>query len=150
LAASFVLGLLALSLVGKGAEVYKLSRDDRLLTGQITELCSRSFSSPQITRCRAEMLDRLRRHNQTAAGGGAGYLATLAMLADISGDALSIENMNFRDGTLRLDVIAPSAGYLDDINQQLAATGQYQLFIESMDSVPGGSGMKTRMRVVEQ
>lgn len=149
LAGGFALGLLALSLVGTGAEVFKLSGDDQRLTEQATELCTRYFSSPQLARCRLEVQRLLAANNQASASGGPGFLGALATLAESAGDTLTIENLNYRNATLTLDVIAPSAAYLDGLNQQLAATGEYQLIIESMDNVPNGAGMKTRMRVVE-
>lgn len=145
-AAGFLLAFLAFTVVGKAAELWKLSQDDSRLTAQATELCSTRFSSAQLTRCRAEMQRRLADNNQAGALGGAGFLSTLAAVAAAGGDGLAVGGINYRSRVLTLEAVVPSIAFLDTFNQRLAESGPFRVEVQSTS--PQGGRVDVRLQIV--
>lgn len=145
-AAAMLVAFLAFAVIGKGAELIKLSRDDSGLTTEVTQVCERNFSSSQLSRCRAEMQRRLAENNQAAVSGGGGFLQTLAAVAAAGGDAVAIEGINYRSSVLALEVVVPSISYLDTLGQRLGEAGPFRLEVQS--TVPEGNRTLARLQIV--
>jgi general secretion pathway protein L len=143
-AAGFLLAFIAFGFAAKGAEVFKLSRDDRRLDAEIGEICAQAYSSPQLTSCRLEMQRRLADAGQSTTGGG--LLAALAAVADAAGGTMRIENIDYRESVLTLQAVVPSVDYLDPFGRAIAENSAYAV---SVDSVAGESagGQTARLRI---
>lgn len=148
-AAGFVLILVAVSLVGKGAEVFKLSREQAELDRQAAAVCSESYSSGQLSRCLVEMGRRLNDSGQVASASGQGFLPMLSAVAAMLDDAMSINQIGYRDGTLTLDLITPNVSYLNAFDQRLTESGQFALDIDNASPEADGS-VSSMVRIVAQ
>jgi general secretion pathway protein L len=149
MAASLAIFFVAFSVLGKGAEYFKLDRDRERLEAEAGALCVESYASPQLSRCLVEMGRRLADFGQTAAGGSDGFLTMLAAVARSLDDRMSIDGIGYRDGVVTLDLIAPNVGYLDVFDQRLTETGEFALDIQN--TVPDSDGsLSSRVRIVGQ
>lgn len=146
-AAGFLLGFVAFTLLGKGALVWKLSRDADRLEAEITEVCTTAYGSPQLSPCRLEMQRRLAAAGQSGGGSGQGdFLPALSVIAQAAGDAMTMENLAYRDGVMSLEVVTPSTGYLDAFDQGVSQAGNLEVRVQS--NTPEGNGFKTRLQIV--
>jgi len=147
-AAGFLLALAVLTLAGKAATVWKLGADVDRLTDQIASVCAQSYSTSAIADCRLEMLRRLDGAGQPARGGGPGYLATQATIAEAAGDALAMQQMSYRDGVMSLVFVAPNVPFVDAFSQAVAQSGQFQ--VRDQRTTTRADGVETRLDIVEQ
>jgi general secretion pathway protein L len=146
LAAGFVLAFIALGLVGKGALVYKLSRDEARLTDEIAAVCAQRYGGARVNDCRIEMLRRLDAAGQTAAGGGDGYLATQAVVADAAGEAIEMQAISFQDDVMTLTFLSPSAQFVASFSESVNRSGHYQVVEPSTEDE--GDRTRVRLRIV--
>jgi general secretion pathway protein L len=148
-AAGLAVFFLAFSMLGKGAEYFKLDRERDRLEQQAGSICAESYGSAQLSRCLVEMGRRLANFGQPTAAGGQGFLSTLAAVAGSLDDSMSIEGIDYRDGVLTLELTAPNVGYLDVFDQRLTETGEFALDIQN--TVPDADGsLSSRVRIVAQ
>jgi general secretion pathway protein L len=144
-AAGFVLALIAFSLVGKTAEVWKLSRDDAQLAAEANIICAQSYLSPQLDRCEAEMSRRLVNTSQ-GGGGNSGFLEIMSVVGANAGNALQIENINYRNGVLVIEVVVPSIPYLESFVQGVSGAGGYNALPGRTEAVD--AGYEVRVEIV--
>lgn len=144
-AAGFLLAFVAFSFIAKGAELFKLERDDGRLDAEIAALCSQAYATPQLSSCRLEMQRRLAGAGQSATGGG--LLTALAAVADAAGEVLQIDNIDYRDSTLTLRAIVPNVSFLDPFSQAVAERGGYEVRVESVANADS-DGQRATLRVV--
>ena len=145
-AAAFALVFLAFSVLGKGAEFFKLSRDNDLLIAETDAICAESYSSAQESRCLIEMGRRLADSGQTALGSGDGFLSTLTAVAELLDDAMSIDAISYRDQVMVLDLITPDVSYLEAFDQRLTQDDQFALDIQNTSPERDGS-VSSRIRI---
>jgi general secretion pathway protein L len=149
IAASLVVFFLAFSVLGKGAEYFKLDREQDRLEQQASSICAQSYGSAQLSRCLVEMGRRLAGSGQSTTAGGQGFLSMLAAVAGSLDAAMSIEGIGYRDGVLTLELIAPNVGHLDGFDQRLSEGGRFALDIQN--TVPDEDGsLSSRVRIVAQ
>lgn len=126
IAAVLAAALLCLHLGARGYELNRLHKTEAALDANIQDAFRAAMPGQQnATNARrrvAQRLDAIR-----SGGGGGALLPALSAIANARNavpDA-KIEGINFRDGTLDLRIIAPTAASFDAIGQQLrAATWQ--------------------------
>lgn len=148
-AASLAVFFLAFSVLGKGAEYFKLNSDRQQIDSEASAICAESYSSPQLSRCLVEMGRRLADYGQPISAGGEGFLTTLAAVAESLDSAMSIDGIGYRDGIMTLELITPNVGYLDNFDQRLTETGRFALDIQN--TVPDSNGsLSSRVRIVSQ
>ncbi len=150
LAAGLVLAAVALALVGKGTVVYKLARDEDRLLAEIGTVCSQSYSSSQLNACRLEMMRRLDAAGQSASGSNAGFLATQAVIAEAGGGVIQMESMNYADGTLFLNFLAPGTQYVADFSAAIAESGRFQVVDPNTSNAADGTLVTLRVVPVRQ
>jgi general secretion pathway protein L len=123
-AALLLLGLVALHVVGKAAELRVLKTKEREVDASIRDTFHRALpAEPGMGDARLRMEQRLL---AVRSGGGAGgLLGALQALAQARGGApgTSVQSLNFHDGLLELTLNAPDAASLDHMSQQLRNSG---------------------------
>jgi len=146
-AAAFALGFLAFSVLAKGIELVKLSRDENLLTEQATEICADSYASQQLERCLVEMGRRLTEHGQTVAGGGDTFLSMLAAIAETIGDEIAINRVSYLDHIMTLELITPNISSIDAFDLRLTESNGLTLEVQTSTTERDGN-MRARLRIV--
>ncbi|MDX1562629.1 MAG: type II secretion system protein GspL, partial [Gammaproteobacteria bacterium] len=146
-AAGFLLAFIGLSVVGQAAVFFKLRHDDRVLTEQVTEICTERFGTSQLSRCRADMQRRLADAGQTATAGSDGFLDMLAAIAEHADRRMTFESFNFTDRVMRVDVVSPTVGFLDGLDRALTDTGRFDVAVESTNQ-QDPNNVRARLRVV--
>jgi general secretion pathway protein L len=147
-AAGFALALAAISVLGTGAQYFKLNRQESRLTDQATQICTDRYGIPQLSRCLVEMGRRLADAGQTSASGGRGFLSMLADVATSVGESISISGISYRDRIMTLEVVTPNASYLDAFRQRLSDGGAYAFDTQNSVTQRDGS-LQARVRIVE-
>ena len=148
-AAAFALVFLTFSVLGKGAEFFKLNRDNDQLIAETESICGASYSSAQESRCLIEMARRLADSGQTATSASDGFLLTLAAVADALDGAMSIDAISYRDQVMVLDVITPNVSYLEAFDQRLTQSDEFALEIQNT-SPEADNTLSSRMRIQAQ
>lgn len=146
MAAGLAAGFLVLAILGQAVEYLSLSREDRALGSQAAEICSRSYSTPILDNCRAEMRRRLAQAGQRAGGGQESFLSTLSVFATHADGAGQVEALNYRNQVMDLQFIAPSVAVIDELRQQIDATQRFTMSIQS--NTPDDAGINTRIQIV--
>jgi general secretion pathway protein L len=145
-AAGLAAGLLVLALVGQAAYYYGLVREDRALTTQASEICSRGYSSTVLDGCRAEMRRRLSAAGQSEGASEVGFLPTLAAFAANAADSSRIEALNYRNDVMDLQLTVSSVTVLDEMSQRINATQRFTMNVQS--SSPQDEGVDSRIQIV--
>jgi general secretion pathway protein L len=145
-AAGFLLVLVTVVIVGKGALYWKLSQDDSRLQMEIDAICAAAYGSSQTSACRLEMQRRLAASGRSASGNRGGFLPTLSVIAEASEDSMLMENLAYREGVVSLELIAPDVGYLDAFDQGVSRAGDLEVRIQA--TTPEANGVKTRLQIV--
>jgi general secretion pathway protein L len=145
IAAGFVLAVVALTIVGKAVEAWKLKRDDDRLMADIDSICSANYGIQDERACRLEMQRRLTGSAQ-AGGGGAGFLETLAAVARASGDVVRVDQLDFRGNVMNLSLVAPSVAFLNTFEEGVSGAGEFEVRVES--GALDGDVYKTRLQIV--
>lgn len=143
-AAGFLLALIAFSMVGKAAEVWKLSRDDAALQTEAGMICSASYSSSDLSSCEGEMMRRLA-NTSGGSGGSSGFLEVMSIVGAAAGDSLQIENIGYRDGVLVLQVIVPSIPFLETFVQNVSGAGPFSALPGTTQSVDSGYAVRVEI-----
>jgi general secretion pathway protein L len=146
-AAIFVLAVLALAFAGTAAEAWKLKRNDDALRAQIEEICRSGYATADERNCRLEMQRRLAAATQGASGGTV-FLDTLAALAGASGDVVRINQLNFHDNVMRLDLTVPDVAFLDTFDDGVSGAGAFEVRVESSAREGDGEALKARLLIM--
>lgn len=146
-AAGLALALIGISVIGTGAQYFKLSRGEARLTTEATQICADSYGIQQLSRCLVEMGRRLTDAGQTASSGGPGFLSALSAIAGSVGDAMTINGISYRDNVMTLEVVTPNAAYLDTFRQRLTDGDAYAFDLQNTVTGPDGS-QQSRVRIV--
>ena len=121
-AAVLAAALLCLHLGARGFELNRLHKSEAALDASIQDAFRAAMPGQQnATNARrrvAQRLDAIR-----SGGGGGALLPVLSAIANARNSVpdAKIEGLNFREGTVDLRIIAPSAASVDAIGQQLRA-----------------------------
>jgi general secretion pathway protein L len=143
-AAGLAIVFLAVSVLGKGAELIKLNREESRLTAEAATICAESYRSPQLARCLAEMSRRLADTGQASTTGGSLFLPTLMAIAGSVDNAMAINSIGYSDEMTTLDVLAPAMSYLDPFTQQLESAG---FAINLQNTTNEDNGIRVRLRI---
>ena len=148
-AAGLAVALVAFSMLGKGAELIKLGRQEASLTAEATAICSASYGSQRLPQCLAEMGRRLAGAGQAASSAGSGgFLRMLTTVAAALSDSMIVNNINYRDGGMAIELIVPNVSMLETFSATLA---QGEQFASDVQTTRTGADGRTvvRVRVVE-
>jgi len=148
-AAGLVVALVAFAILGKAAEAWKLKQDDDRVSADIDAICSTSYGLPDQRSCQLEMQRRIAGSAENA-GSGTGFLETLAAVASASGDAASIDGIEFRENVMVLNIIVPSVAFLDTFKNGVSAAGPFdvRLVSNTTSNTADGEMVNLRLQVV--
>lgn len=129
-AAGFLFAVVAVAIVGKAVEAWKLVQDSDRLSADIDAICSTSYGIPDQRSCQQEMLRRLA-GSAAGAGDGTGFLETLAAVAGAAGDAARVDGIDFRDDVMVLNLVVPSVAFFEPFKNGVAAAGKFDVRLVS-------------------
>ena len=146
-AALLLLGLVALHVVGKTAELRVLKSKEHEVDASIRDTFHRALpTEPGTGDARRRMEQRLAALRN--GGGASGLLGVLQAVAQARGAAgASVQSLNFHDGLLELTLNAPDAASLDHLSQQLR-NGGWQAELVGGNTV--GSAYQGRVQIHSQ
>jgi type II secretion system protein L len=149
-AAGLLAGLLLVGLVGRGVDYYRLSNERDTLQAQFTEEYrrlrpndDREIADPVGT------VESLRRSQGASAAGPQVFLPLMQSLADAIKDseAVEVEAVSYRAGVVDVRLNAPDIPALDQVVQNIDATGRFTASLQSADSV--GDRVNSRIQIRE-
>ncbi|HXY97474.1 MAG TPA: type II secretion system protein GspL [Steroidobacteraceae bacterium] len=147
-AAMLLIGLVALHVVGKAAELRVLKAREHEVDASISDTFHRAMpAEPGTTDARRRMEQRLA--TVRSSGGSSGLLGALQAVAQARGGSAgtSVQSLNFHDGLLELTLNAPDAASLDHLSQQLR-NGGWQADLVGGNTV--GSAYQGRVQIRAQ
>jgi len=147
-AAMLLIGLVALHIVGKAAELRVLKAREHEVDASISDTFHRAMpAEPGTTDARRRMEQRLATVRN--GGGSSGLLGALQAVAQALGGSAgaSVQSLNFHDGLLELTLNAPDAASLDHLSQQLR-NGGWQADLVGGNTV--GSAYQGRVQIRAQ
>ena len=142
LAASLLVGVIALATAGEGARYLSLSREDGNVTAMLETACRLNAQSADLGTCEAEIRRRL---VTTADGAGAGFLAALEDMAEAWNEDTRLEALSYRAGVMDLRIVAPSVSALDEFSRGIGGNGGFQASIQSAN--PTQDGILGRLQI---
>ncbi|HEV7606156.1 MAG TPA: type II secretion system protein GspL [Steroidobacteraceae bacterium] len=144
-AAVLAASLLCLHLGARGVELNRLRKTEASLDAGIQQAFRAAMPGQQnAINARGRVAKRLDEIHSGGAGGA--LLPALSAIASARGAApdATIEGINFRDGTLDLRMLAPSAASLDSIGQQLRAAAWQA---DVMELTASGDSYRGRLQI---
>ncbi|MEJ2128349.1 MAG: type II secretion system protein GspL [Woeseiaceae bacterium] len=149
IAATLLLSLAMVGLLGKGVDYYRLSQEEAALKAQFAEIYREI--SPQDTReilDPAAIVDSLRR----GTGGPAAAQVFLPSLQELSvalqqNSSADIEAISYRAGVIDVRLTAPDVATLDSIQKIVSNSGRFTASIQSTDQV--GDRISSRIQIRE-
>ena len=149
LAAALVTALAGTMLATAGADVWRLKRENAVLTADIRQAANFTFpGADPAGNLRALVDARLQSGGPaSAAAGGRQFLETLRTVSTAvtkTGNA-TIESINYRSGVMELQVRAPSADTLDSIRKLVSEAGTLKAEIQSSNAA--GDQIQGRIRI---
>ncbi len=116
--------LVGLHVIGKAAELSMLKRNERKLDASITDVFHSAMPGEQSTSDPRRRMEKRLADVQARSSAG-GLLAALEALAQAHGSAptTQLQALNFHDGILETQILAPDASTLDRITQSLKSNG---------------------------
>jgi len=149
-AAIFLLALGVVSIIGKGADYYRLSAERTALQQQFTEeyRTLRPSGSGQVVDP-VGAVNELRRSLGASTTAEPVFLPLLTQLAEAlqQNDAAVVESASYRAGAIDVRLNAPDVPTLDRIVQAVNASGRFSATLKSADSV--GDRVKSQIQVRE-
>ena len=142
LAASLLVGVIALAIAGEGARYLSLGRDDRNVTEMLETACQLNAQSADPATCEAEIRRRLA---ATADGTGAGFLVALEEMARAWNEDTRLEALSYRAGVMDLRIVAQSVSALDEFSRDIGSSGSFQVSIQSAN--PTQDGILGRLQI---
>jgi general secretion pathway protein L len=149
LPAALAASVLLLALVLAGTEAWRLGRDVAAMDAAVAAAFRHNF--PDVTEvrdARAQLDSRLRAlGGGTQAAQGRQFLEALGSLAEALAQAgdIRLETINYRTGTMELRLLAPNVETLDQVRQQVSASGRFQAEIQSANAQ--GEQVQGRLRI---
>jgi general secretion pathway protein L len=149
-AAALLAGLLLVGLAGRGVDYYRLSNERDTLQAQFTEEYrrlrpndDREIADPEGT------VESLRRSQGATTAGPHVFLPLMQALADAikDGEAVEVEAVSYRAGVVDVRINAPDIPALDQVVQNIDATGRFTASLQSADSV--GDRVNSRIQIRE-
>lgn len=125
-AAGLLAGLLAVHLLVKGTELFRLRKQEAALDQQIAQLYSTSLpDAAPVPPGEARRAFESRLMQLQTGGGGNGLILGLSTLTDVVGKTpeLQVDALSYRDDSVDLRIMAPSVDALEQIRQQAQARG---------------------------
>lgn len=146
--AAILLGsLVALNLMGKGVEIWRLSRIEKGLDAAIEQVFRTAMPGEQsAVDARRRMEARLQTLRGGVGAGGQSLLAALGVLAGAVAQVpeASLDALSFRGSVLDLKVTAKDVGSLDRLQRHVTERG---MAAELQSSNPRASGVEGRIQV---
>ena len=137
-AAMLLLGLSALVLGVKAAEIYQMKRQERTLDRAIDAAFRYTFPDVgEIVDPRGQLESKLRALGRPGSNSGAGrFLETLQVVASAvaSVSSAELEALNYRDGVMELRLKAPNVDTLDQIQKHVRDTSGLTAEIQSANA----------------
>jgi general secretion pathway protein L len=146
LAASLVLALALLVVLGRGAEYLTLRHEDAALAAQLDEQCAKRIGARQLAQCESEVQRRLAAAGQPSSGASRDFLATLAAVAASQRAQSRIEALSYRNAIMDLQLVVPDVPALDAFKESVEGSKRYEVKIQS--TTPGQDGVEGRLQVV--
>ena len=130
--------LVGLHVIGKTAELSMLKRSERKLDASITDVFHSAMPGEQSTSDPRRRMEKRLADVQSRSSAG-GLLAALEALAQAHGSVpqTQLQALNFHDGILETQILAPDASTLDRITQSLKSSG-WQASLTSGNVVNSG------------
>jgi general secretion pathway protein L len=144
-AAAVFLAWVGVSVGTQVAEYLTLRSSDAALTSEMMTICTQALNSPVLAQCTSELRGRLAAVGETAAS--AGFLSTLAVLADSELEGGAIEALSYRNRVLDLQLTVPSVMQLDAFAQRIGGSGRFVANIQSTN--PSDTGVQGRVQIAE-
>lgn len=148
--AALLLVALLLGGVSTGVDYYHLSRQQQQLTADIDALYRKAFpDARRVVNPRAQMEQKLKQLERTAGGGGPEFLKLIGEAASVirAAKGVEVQGASYRVGRLDLELEAESLQILDQLKQNLDASGHMTAEIQSA-TTKGGKKVTSRMRIV--
>jgi general secretion pathway protein L len=145
-AAMLLVGLVALHVAGKAAELSVLKRSERSLDTSMSDVFHTAMPGEQSPRDPRQRMEQRLADLQARSSAG-GLLAALEALAQAhsSAPSTSIQALNFHDGILEMQLSAPDASTLDRVTQSLKGNG-WQANLTS-GNAQGAGGYQGRVEI---
>ena len=147
-AAMLLMGLLLVSLIGKGVDIYRLTQEEARLQAQFAEEYRQI--RPGDTR---EILDPVNAVKSIKQGMGTAtgpqlFLPSLRQLSDAMAQnkAAKIETISYRAGVVDARITSPDVATLDSIQKSVSASGRFQASIQSTDQVADKISSRLQIR----
>lgn len=147
-AAMLLIGLLLVSVVGKGVDIYRLTQEEARLQAQFVEEYRQI--RPGDTR---EILDPVNAVKSIKQGMGTAtgpqlFLPSLRQLSDAMAQnkAAKIETISYRAGVVDARITSPDVATLDSIQKSVSASGRFQASIQSTDQVADKISSRLQIR----
>lgn len=149
-AAALFAGLLLVGLASRGVDYYRLSAERDTLQAQFTEEYQRlrpnddrEIADPVAT------VESLRRGLGATTAGPQVFLPLLQSLADAieDSDTVEVEAVSYRAGVVDVRLNAPDIPALDQVVQNIDASGRFTASLQSADSV--GDRVNSRIQIRE-
>lgn len=150
LAASLLVGLIAMVIIQQAAELIQLRSIDKQLDQNIESVFRAAMPDVQrMVRPRQQMESRLAAIRAARGDSAAPFLATLESVsrALTAAPEAKVESLSFRNGIMELKISAPSVDSLDRIQRQIEAAGSLKANILSAN--PRGDAVEGRIQLTE-
>jgi general secretion pathway protein L len=145
-AAALLIALVAVQLIGRGAEYFVLRHEDAGLTETVEMQCRSQLSTSSLSACETAVRQMLSQAGLAASSrGGESFLTTLAALAERRDPASRIEALSYRNEVMDLQVVAPDIPSLDDFARAMTQTERFDVRIQS--ATPGDAGVEGRIQI---
>lgn len=144
-AAMLLVGLVALHVIGKGAELFMLKNAEKKVDASIQQAFKAAMpGETNATNARRRMESKL---VVVRGGGGSGLLPALGAFAEArnSVPGTTVQAMSFHDGALVLKMAAPDADALDRLSQLLRSSG-WQADLQGSNVTNGGYEGRIQIR----
>lgn len=147
-AAMLLIGLLVVSLIAKGVDIYRLTQEEATLQAQFAEEYRQI--RPGDSR---EILDPVNAVKSIKQGMGTAtgpqvFLPSLRQLSDAMAEnkAATIETISYRAGVVDARITSPDVATLDNIQKSVSASGRFQASIQSTDQVADKISSRLQIR----
>ncbi len=147
-AALLIVGLLLVA-VQRGLEYRALSQEKQQLSQRIEQIYRDAFpAAKRVVNPRAQMQQHLLELRQGQAGSEDGFLALLSLCGAVlkANPSVQLQGASYREGRMDLDITAKDLQVLDQLKQQLGATGQLEVEIQSATS-DANQKVQSRLRL---
>lgn len=146
--AMLLVGLMAIGMIAKGVDIYRLTQEEATLQTQFAEEYRQV--RPNDTR---EIMDPVNAVKSIKQGMGTVtgpqvFLPSMRQLSDAMAEnkAAQIETISYRAGVIDVRITSPDVATLDNIQKMVSASGRFQASIQSTDQVADKISSRLQIR----